>query len=414
MRTLVYGGPVFTGLGDQPEENHAVLTNADEIESVGPLKELVARAPEARAIDVRGRTILPGMTDAHRHIIGLTEFNVTPELIVAGALDGVRVAAEALEQGITTVRDPGCKHNGIYEMKRAIENGRIPGPTLYPAGPNPTGGAAPSSWRNIYISGPWEMRQAVRELKRDGAFFLKLVVSVDDRAAGWKQTDWFLTPEELHAGVDEAKNLGLRTTGHVEGLGPARAVVQAGFSAIEHGTSIDEALADTMAERGVFYVPTLTGFSTGLEQWEVPLQPREQAAFQERVAEHRRSFQRALRAGVPIATGTDAYRIPPRECLVNELELMISLGMTPSAALRAATANGAAVLGEQARFGTLSPGKRADLIAVEGNPLENIRALTRVDLVIVRGREHIANGVQIHAHASDLLEAITAHHGTGG
>jgi imidazolonepropionase-like amidohydrolase len=394
MKTIIYGGPVFTGLGEHLERDLAILVEDDKIEAVGPLAQLVQMVPEAHGIDVKGRTILPGLVDAHRHIISVTEHEVTPELIVLGAIEGVRVAHETLSMGITTVRDPGCKHNGIFRMKQAIDEGLVPGPTVYPTGPNPTGSAAPQSWRNYFIQGPWGMRQAVRELKRNGAQWIKLVVSVDSRVSGWHRTDWFLTPEEIKAGVEESRALGLPVSGHVEGLAPAYAVVEAGFSAIEHGTAVDEKLAEVMAHKRVFYVPTLLAYSASLEQWERPLQTEETEAFQAWVAGHRRSFQRALAAGVPIAVGTDMYRVPPLDCYVRELELMIGNGMAPAAALRAATSTGAAILGVEDKFGVLAPGMKADLIAVNGNPLENIRALLNVDLVVKRGKEFISKGLQ--------------------
>lgn len=387
MKTLIHGGPIFTGQDAQLKEGYGVLIDDQLVEAVEPLAQL---GSVSEVINVHGRTILPGFVDAHRHIIGLTEFEVTTDLIVSGVLDGVRVASEALEAGITTVRDPGCKHNGIFEMKRAIDSDRIPGPNLYPAGPNPTGAAGPKDWRNLFVCGPWEIRQAVRELKRNGALWIKLVVSVDDRQSRWQRTDWCLSEEEIQAAVSEARLLGLRVSGHVEGLEPARAVVAAGFSAIEHGTVVDESLAETMAQRGVFYVPTLWGFGSASDQWEMPLQPEEREAFANRVAEHRRSFQRALHAGVPIAVGTDAYRLPPPDCFVQELELFIQNGMTNFQALKAATANGAALLGEGDKFGFLAPGMRADLIAVRGNPLDDIRACTRVDFVMKKGKKYVS------------------------
>jgi len=218
-------------------------------------------------------------------------------------------------------------------------------------------------------------------------------VSVDSRESGWRRTDWFVTPEEIKAGVEEAQALGLRVSGHVEGLAPAYAVIEAGFSAIEHGTVLDERLAAVMAKKRVFYVPTLLAYSTSLEQWEKALQAEESEAFHAWVAEHKQSFKRALAAGVPIAVGTDMYRVPPIDCFVRELALMIESGMSPAAALHAATAAGAAILGEEKNFGVLSPGMKADLIAVEGNPLEDIRALLNIALVIKHGREFVSRGM---------------------
>ena len=131
-----------------------------------------------------------------------------------------------------------------------------------------------------------------------------------------------------------------------------------------------------------------------MEQWEKPLQPEETEAFRGWVDKHKQSFRRALEAGVPIAVGTDMYRVSPLDCYVKELDLMVANGMAPAAALRAATATGAALLGEENKFGVLAPGMKADLIAIEGNPLENIRALLNVALVMKHGKEYVSRGVQ--------------------
>lgn len=392
MKTLLYGGPVFTGMSDQLE-NVALLVNGEKIESVGSYEQLSSLSPDARKIDVKGKTILPGMVDCHRHVIAYTEFDVTPALIVAGAVDGVQVAREAIEMGLTTLRDPGCKHYGIFEMVKIIDSGAIVGPNIYPAGPNPTGNAAPQSWRNVYVNGPWEVRRAVRELVRDGAYWIKLVVSGEARETGWTRTDWFLTPEEIKAATDEAHACGKRISGHIEGLEVANAVVDAGFDAIEHGTVVDQKLAEKMAKKGVFYIPTLLAFSEEMDQWDKKLAPDEVEAFTARVERHNQSFRDALNAGVRIAVGTDMYRLPEKDSYVQELKLMIANGMSNARVLRAATAEGAAVIGEESKFGTLTPGKQADIIAVDGNPLTNIESLLKVDLVMKKGSVLISKGV---------------------
>ena len=220
----------------------------------------------------------------------------------------------------------------------------------------------------MWVDGANEMRHAVRELKRNGVDWIKFVVSCQSRKDLWSRTDTFLTLDELKAGVDEAHQYGYRVSGHVEGLEGAQSAVEAGFSAIEHGTVIDDALAKKMAELGVFYVPTLYAFDSMSIQ-EEPLKPQEEIAFIERAAEHKRSFQRALAAGVKIAVGTDMYRIPPLDAFLNELKMLVKYGMSNAQALQAATVVGADVLGLGKLFGAIAPGLRADLITVQGNPL---------------------------------------------
>ena len=364
METLIYGGPMFTAENDHMQLGWAVLIADEHITAVGPLDELNARAPNATRLDVGRRTILPGLIDAHRHLIGPSAAEITPGLIASGAILGVRVAQDTLTAGITTVRDPGCKHDAIFELRRAIHAGLVPGPAIYAAGRNPTGQAAPRTWRNHYVRGPWEMRQAVRELARDGADWIKLVASHTTPASGWKFCQRYLTDEEIQAAVDETHALGMRISAHTEGLEAARSLVNAGADAIEHGTVLDTH----------DYDPATT----------TPDQLEAYRAFE---AEHSRGFQRALQAGVSIAVGTDAITdLPLADCLVIELELMHAHGMNTPAALRAATVGGAGVLGQADRLGRLAPGYLADVIAINGDPLKDLRALTQVDLVIQRGQ----------------------------
>lgn len=389
METLIYGGPMFTAENDHLRLGWAILIADGFITAVGPLAELSARAPNATRLDVGQRTILPGLIDAHRHLIGPSAAEITPELIASGAILGVRVAQDTLAAGITTVRDPGCKHDAIFELKRAINAGLIPGPTIYAAGRNPTGQAAPRTWRNHYVRGPWEMRQAVRELARDGADWIKLVVSHTTPASGWKFCQRYLTDEEVQAAVDETHALGMRLSAHTEGLDAAWSLVNAGADAIEHGTVLDDDLTRRMADQGTFLVPTLWLYTHDYNP--ATTTSDQLKAYRAFEAEHSRGFERALQAGVPIAVGTDAITdLPPSDCLVVELELMQSHGMSVAAALRAATVGGAGVLGLADRLGRLAPGHQADVIAVNGNPLEDLRALTQVELVLQRGQVRIS------------------------
>lgn len=385
QKIVFYGGPIFTGVQDELQEGQAVLVENDRIAAIDQQANLLEAYKDASSFNLEGKTLMPGMVDTHRHMIGLTEKVVDADLIVTGAVEGVRVANDTIRSGITTVRDPGCKHMGVFALKRMINEGFIPGPHIYAAGPNPTGTAAPESWRNMWVDGETEIQHAVRELKRLGVDWIKFVVSCQSRRHLWKRTDKFLTFEELKVGVREAHQYGYRVSGHIEGLDGAQMAVEAGFSAIEHGTVVDDALAKRMVELGVFYVPTLFAFDKMSEQ-DDPLLPHEAEPFQLRAAEHKRSFQRALEAGVKIAVGTDMYRLPPLDCYVNELRMLTRYGMTNAQAIHAATYHGAAILGEENEFGTIAPGKRADLIVVPGNPLNDLNCLLNVEQVFVSGK----------------------------
>ena len=194
-----------------------------------------------------------------------------------------------------------------------------------------------------------------------------------------------MTDEEIQAAVDETHALGMRISAHTEGLEAARSLVNAGADAIEHGTVLDDDLVRRMADLGTFLVPTLWLYTHDYDP--ATTTPDQLEAYRAFEAEHSRGFQRALQAGVSIAVGTDAITdLPLADCLVIELELMHAHGMNTPAALRAATVGGAGVLGQADRLGRLAPGYLADVIAINGDPLKDLRALTQVDLVIQRGQ----------------------------
>lgn len=384
MRTLIHGGPIFTAKSERLLDGYGVVIEGGTIVALAPVGDLLPGfAPDA-ILDIQGGTLLPGLIDAHRHLIGASAPEVDARFVAVGTLTGARVAAETLHAGITTVRDAGCRHDGIFELRRAIETGLVVGPTIYAAGRNPTGHAAPRGWRNLYVTGPESMRQAVRELRRDGADWIKLVVSEATNESDWNFVARYLSNAEIRAAVEEAHALGLRISCHVEGLDAARAVVAAGVDAIEHGTVLDQELAEAMAKRGVFYVPTLWVYANELS-WGT-IYPHQLAAYRKRQAAHDEAFRLALAAGVPVAVGTDSVEpIPPADCLVCELEHMVALGMSPTAALYAATHGGAAILGQTTRLGTIESGKQADILVVRGNPLETPAALRQVALVLKAG-----------------------------
>ena len=328
------------------------------------------------------------MTDAHRHLISPSAEEVTSELVADGMIYGVLSARMTLEEGITNVRDPGCRHYGIFTLRRAILEKRIQGPNLFAAGPNPTSEAAPKTWRNIYIHDPWTIRQAVRRLKRDGADWVKVIVTGRSAESGWKFTQRYLSNEEMAAAADEAHALGMKISGHIEAWEGTRSALDAGFDAIEHGTGIDPDLAVEMAERGVFYVPTLSFLHyNDIDSVWGPLSPETKYAMETYREEHAQSFQYALEAGVKIAVGTDyATSLPPDyNSLVSEMELLLKTGMTTARVLQAATVVGADITCQENRIGRISAGYEADIIAVDGNPLEDISTLKQVDLVVKDG-----------------------------
>lgn len=390
MKTIITGGPIFDSGSGRFEDDRILVLEGERIAAIESAANLPSGDTDAEVIDVDGGHVIPGMIDCHFHLISRTARNVTDEMITTGSIEGVLAAERTLEAGVTTVRDMGCKHRGTYAMREAIAKGLIRGPRAFVAGPNPTGSAAPQAWRNVFVDGVESVRKAVREERRAGADFIKLVLSSADPATGYKRVYRYLTDAEIEAAISEAHALGALTGCHCEGLEAAKAAVDAGMDTIDHGTSLDQALVEQMATQGTYYVPTIWCYlaSTQIE-WN-DITPEEAPAFEENFeAEHRESFKRALEAGVLMGAGSDSIEaVPPQDILVREVEWMVKDGMSELDALHSATINAAKILGEEADLGSLEAGKLADVVVVQGDPLADMGILAeaqRIRLVLKGG-----------------------------
>ena len=384
-KKIIIGGNVFTGEEDFLETGLAVLIENKTIIQVGPEDELLSRNDDAEIIDAKGGTVMSGMIDCHRHIIALSGREATTDLITEGTLFGTIEARQAVHQGITTVRDPGCKHMGIFSFKKFVDNGRIPGPSIYAAGPNPASSSAPQTWRNIFADGESEVRKAVRFLYSSGANWIKLVVSQATPESGWSEFVQFYSLEELTAAVEEAHALGLKVSGHIEGDLAVQNVVKAGFDAIEHGIDFSDETIKKMIEKNVIYVPTLIWSQGKLDNGFVPEEKKPD--FRIRIKKHRDAARRAISAGVMVATGTDSpTTISAPWCLVDEAVLLHEYGLSIPETLRALTLNGAKLIGIDDHVGKIAAGYDADIIIVHANPFDNLENLKNLDLVIKHGK----------------------------
>jgi imidazolonepropionase-like amidohydrolase len=384
--TILHGGPILDVRAGRYLDDHLLVVEDGRVRALEPAGALPADG-DARLIDVAGARILPGLIDAHFHLMSRSAVEADAEFVTTSTVDGVLTARRAIESGVTTVRDPGCKHRGIYALRREIAGGRVLGPRTFAAGPNVVGSGAPVDWRNVFADGADEVRKVVRKEVLAGADFVKLVLSHTTGASRWRTCIRYLTDEEIAAAVSEAHALGVRTGCHCEGLPAARAAVAAGMDVIDHGLSLDDELVERMRVQGTFYVPTLWAFraETHLE-YAKTIGPDQFGDYQERIgAVHRASVQRALAAGLVIGAGSDPIHwIPARDVLVRELEALVEAGMSRSDALRAATVNGATIIGDDS-LGSLEARKRADVLVVDGDPLEDLRALARPLLVLKDG-----------------------------
>jgi imidazolonepropionase-like amidohydrolase len=372
-------------------ERAVILVRDGRIAAIGPDLSV----PEgARIVDLGDATVLPGLVDAHTHLLLSFEPRLGDEmtnLLVAfdtvdpegRALLGAATAREMLEAGFTTVRDLGNSgRRGAVALRDAIRAGRVPGPrmivatrALAPPGGQLAGLSARARDRvaeeYVEITGVDAARAAVREAVFEGADLIKVIVDANVT----------LTAEELEAIVAEAHRAGRKVAAHAVADDAVRLAVEAGVDSIEHAyTAPDDALR-AMAARRIFLVPTDFPHEDGM-------------TWPEQVAAAARRLARAVDLGVPIAAGSDIYYARDGgtrgELAKRPLRAYAEAGLSPARILRAATLDAARLLGVEGETGSLAVGKSADLLAVDGDPLSDLGALERVRLVMAAGRIVVA------------------------
>lgn len=351
---------------------------------------------DARTIDLGDLTLLPGLIDAHTHLTADMEGDwVTRsvrELPADAALRGARNARKTLLAGFTTVRDVGAGGFADVSLMKAIEAGFVQGPRMIPSAHaiGITGGHCDDTgWapginelgpKDGVADGVDQVVQAVRYQVKHGVKVIKVCATAGvfsyDATVGAQQ----LTDAELQAVVQEAARHGLKVAAHAHGSEGILAAVRAGVASIEHGSMLTDAAIDLMKRRGTYLVPTAYVLTTFKYE---SLPPPIAAKARQIVPLAQESHRRAIRAGVKIAFGTDAA-VYPHGDNAREFATYVGYGMQPVEALRTATINAADLLGVSDR-GIIAPGKLADLIAVRGNPLEDVRVLQQVRWVMKGG-----------------------------
>ncbi len=403
--TVIHAGRVIDRPGEAPRGPSTITVRGDRIESI-----VAGHQPPpagAKLVDLGDRTVLPGLIDLHVHLLGIGGDPMRARLSALNTelsddvLYGAGNARATLMAGFTTVRDLGADPRGIRALRDAVDRGDVQGPTIVNAGApiSVTGGhgdpinglaepyahAVAAEVENT-CDGVEDCRRAVRRQVGLGAQAIKFMATggvLSNVSGGLGRA---MEPEEMKAVIDTAHGLGRKVASHSHAAQGTAAAVEAGVDTIEHGSFLDDATIRAMKARGTWLVPTMLAPRAALAQARAGALPpatipKAEAAGAAAMASHKR----AIAAGVKIAFGTDSG-VSKHGDNAQEFALMVEAGMTPAAAIRAATISAADALGRSDSLGTIAPGMTADIIAVSGDPLTDVRRLESVDFVMARGK----------------------------
>jgi imidazolonepropionase-like amidohydrolase len=397
--TVILCGRLIDGRSDAPRLDAAIVVEGRKIVSVGGRQEFPRGAT---VIDLGGATVLPGLIDAHVHPLIATDDYQTDHLRHSSArkaLSGLKVVQDLLQAGWTALRIAGDAdvHYAHLDLRDAIDEGLFTGPRIVGAGHyiSTTGGGGDINFISpeqavvadgLVVDGVDSMRRAVREEIKHGSDWIKILVTGAFMSAGDNPREVHFSPQELEAVVQEAERRGVPVMAHAHSAEGIRLALQAGVRSIEHGTFIDDEGILLMKERGTYLVPTLylgeyylqekAGSAAQRKMIDLTLRYREE--YRERVG-------KAINAGVKVGLGTDNVGFPAAYS-AREFAELVSVGMSPMEAIQAGTRVNAELLGLEKEIGTIEPGKHADIIAVEGDPLEEISELERVTFVMIGGQ----------------------------
>ncbi len=395
--TAIRAGKFVDVLAGRVLSNQIILVRGTKIEAVGAN---LAIPDGTKVIDLSNKTVLPGLIDCHTHLadIGDAEpLEVLRRSAVELAYAAIPNASVTLLAGFTTVRDVGVyRAFNDVAMRDAIAKGIIIGPRMYVAGAYVTisegAGAMTGLSQDIQLpldlrygeaNSPWEVRQRIRELAHHGADHIKILSTGAVLTHGSNPKSIEFTPEELRAAVEEAANFGMRVESHAHAAEGIKNAIRAGVASIEHATLIDDEGIALAKQHGTYLDMDI------YDEECIDSSPDTPADFlqhdQELGEAQRRNFAKAVKAGVKMSFGTDAG-VCPHGINARQFAFMVKYGMTPMQAIQSATVNAADLIGHSELFGSITAGKSADIIAVDGDPLADVRTLEHVGFVMKEGR----------------------------
>ncbi|HEY2858727.1 MAG TPA: amidohydrolase family protein [Terracidiphilus sp.] len=394
-RTLVRAGHVLDVKTGKLSDAETIVVVGDTIQSIEPSGSVTAQAGDT-VVDLGGMTVMPGMIDVHTHLTMNTDFDPYHELTSTDAkeaINGVVNARTTLLAGFTTVRNVGASGYTDVDLRDAINSGQVPGPHMLVSGPplGITGGHCdenllPVSYHAVgdgVADGIAEVQHKVRQNIKYGADLIKVCATGGVLSKGDDPQASQYTLEEMQAIVADAHRLGRKVAAHAHGAQGILWASKAGVDSIEHGSYINDAAIAEMKKNGTYLVPTLYLEDWMLEKGNLPAFYHQKMVDVSAVAKS--NIKRAMQAGVKIALGTDAA-VYPHGLNAHELDVYVNqLGMAPLTALQTTTINAADLMGLTAKTGTLEPGKWADIIGVEKNPLDDVKVLQDVKFVMKAG-----------------------------
>jgi len=388
-------------------KNQVILIKDGKIAAMGGVLPVPV---DAKWIDLSDKTVLPGLIDCHTHLadgeLDQEPFDRLRKTASQVVLESIPNARAMLLSGFTTVRDVGTyRALNDVALRDAIARGDVIGPRMFVAGAyiTITGGAGAMTgqapdiqlpWDLHYgeANSPWEVRQKVRLLAHNGVDVIKMLSTGAVLTHGSSPRSIEFTEEELEAGVEEAKNFGLRVAVHAHAAEGIRNAILAGAASIEHAEMLDDELIALAKQRGTYLDMDIYDdecIQAGGKSGQVPAEFLQHEGDLARI--QRENFGKAVRAGVKMTFGTDAG-VCPYGTSARQFAFMVKYGMTPIQAIQAATSNAADLLGHATELGSIKVGKYADLIAVNGDPLKDIGLLEKVDFVMKDGKVYKSAG----------------------
>jgi len=403
-RILIRAGRLLDVKTGKASDAQTIVVVGETIQSIAPSSSVSPQSGD-EVIDLGAMTVLPGLIDVHTHLTMNTDFDPFHEITSTNAketINGVVNARKTLMAGFTSVRNVGAGGYVDVDLRDAINSGQVVGPHMLVSGPamGITGGHCddnllPAQYHSIgegVADGIAQVQHKVRENIKYGADLIKICATGGVLSKGDDPQASQYTLEEMQAIVADAHRLGRKVAAHAHGAQGILWASQAGVDSIEHGSYIDDAAIAMMKKHGTYLVPTVYLEDWQIENGHLPAFYHQKMVDVSSVA--KQNIKHAMQAGVKIALGTDAA-VYPHGLNAHELDVYVNqLGMAPLIALQTATINAADLMGLSSKTGALEPGKWADIIAVDKNPLDDVRILQDVKFVMKAGEVYKQNGVE--------------------